>query len=111
MAWAGIRYSVTYLLVLAGIAALLVFFAIYFFRDPKRNSPDQPGAVVSPADGKVIAVDKFVESEFMEAESTRIVIFLSLFDVLISLKDLEDVIIYFPEVFNYDPSCNNQSQS
>jgi len=45
---------------LAGAAGmLLVFlglFTFYFFRDPERVIPDAPGAVVSPADGRVVVV-------------------------------------------------------
>jgi phosphatidylserine decarboxylase len=37
----------------AGFAALGAFFA-YFFRDPDRQVPTQPGLVVSPADGRVV---------------------------------------------------------
>ena len=53
---------------------LLALFCLYFFRDPDRTIPD--GAVaVSPADGKVVSV--IGEG----AESTRISIFLNIFDV------------------------------
>ena len=42
--------------VMAGnnIAVAATLFICYFFRDPDRVVPDQDGAVVSPADGKVI---------------------------------------------------------
>jgi phosphatidylserine decarboxylase len=53
---------------------LLALFCLYFFRDPDRTIPD--GAVaVSPADGKVVSVIGD------GAESTRISIFLNIFDV------------------------------
>src|SRR6202020_182077 len=49
-------------------------FCLYFFRDPDRTIPDGPVAV-SPADGKVVAIIGD------GVESTRISIFLNIFDV------------------------------
>jgi phosphatidylserine decarboxylase len=49
-------------------------FCLYFFRDPDREIPDGP-VVVSPADGKVVGIMGD------GAESTRISIFLNVFDV------------------------------
>jgi len=53
---------------------LLAAFCLYFFRDPERTIPDGPVAV-SPADGKVVAI------KGLGSESTRISIFLNIFDV------------------------------
>lgn len=53
---------------------LLALFCLYFFRDPDRTIPDGPVAV-SPADGKVVGIIGD------GAESTRISIFLNVFDV------------------------------
>ena len=55
---------------------LLVIFCLYFFRDPDRAIPDGPVAV-SPADGKVVGI----LGDGAGAESTRISIFLNIFDV------------------------------
>jgi phosphatidylserine decarboxylase len=53
---------------------ILAAFCLYFFRDPERVIP--PGdVVVSPADGKVVAIKTLTETE------TRISIFLNVFDV------------------------------
>lgn len=53
-------------------------FLMYFFRDPERTVPEDGALVVSPADGKVTTVEAMPEgSEF----SSRISIFLSIFDV------------------------------
>ena len=49
-------------------------FCLYFFRDPERNIPQGPH-VVSPADGKVMAVKP------ENSGLTRISIFLNVFDV------------------------------
>jgi phosphatidylserine decarboxylase len=57
---------------------LLAFFLLWFFRDPERAIPQQPGAVVSPGDGKVTDVS-IVPAE--TGTRIRISIFLSVFDV------------------------------
>ena len=53
---------------------LLALFCLYFFRDPDREIPTGPVAV-SPADGKVVSIKNFSPG------STRISIFLNIFDV------------------------------
>jgi phosphatidylserine decarboxylase len=54
------------------------FFAA-FFRNPARRIPDDPDAVVAPADGKVIDVS---ETELPDgSKARRVGIFLSVFDV------------------------------
>jgi len=40
---------------LGGILLFLAAFVLYFFRDPERQVPTDPAAVVSPADGRVLA--------------------------------------------------------
>lgn len=57
---------------------LLATFFLWFFRDPERVVPDTPGAIVSPADGKVTSIAKVtVDGQ----KRTRISIFLNVFDV------------------------------
>jgi phosphatidylserine decarboxylase len=62
----------------AGIFIFLGLFVFYFFRDPNRVVPPDPGVVVAPADGRVIQV---VEEEFQSRPGRRISIFLSIWDV------------------------------
>ena len=62
----------------AAVAALGVFMAA-FFRNPERAIPDEPGAVVSPADGRVIAVGEVERPDGTKA--LRVGIFLSVFNV------------------------------
>jgi len=54
-----------------------VFF-LWFFRDPKREVPNGPGIVVSPADGKVTAAELI---ETANGSQLRLSIFLNVFDV------------------------------
>jgi len=64
---------------IAGGALLaLAAFVLFFFRDPEREIPDAPGAIVSPADGWVLSIG---EASVNGTTQSRITIFLSLFDV------------------------------
>lgn len=61
----------------------LSIWCYYFFRDPKRFVPQADGLVISPADGKVCAVDKAVppaELGLSDHEMTRIGVFMNVFD-------------------------------
>jgi len=68
---------------------LLALFFLWFFRDPEREIPDAPGAVVSPADGKV--TDASVIAAGGE-KRTRISIFLSVFDVHVNRSPIAGVV-------------------
>ena len=69
------------LAVLALLSAVVTGLLIYFFRDPKRQIPTQPGQVVSPADGTVAAVEELDHHPFIGGPAVRIGIFLSIFNV------------------------------
>ena len=65
--------------ILAGSALVaLGLFVFYFFRDPERNIPSEPGLVVSPADGRVVVV---TEEERGGRAGKRISIFLAIWNV------------------------------
>jgi len=73
----------------AAIPLLLGAFFLWFFRDPERVIPSDPGLVVSPADGKVTEVAATV----LEGQpATRISIFLSVFDVHVNRAPVAGVI-------------------
>lgn len=62
----------------AGVLIFLGLFVFYFFRDPERKIPSEPGTVVSPADGRVVViVDEMLDSTM----GHRISIFLSIWNV------------------------------
>ncbi len=57
---------------------------VWFFRDPPRTIPTEIGLVVSPADGKVVAIDDIEDDDFIGGPAIRIGIFLSIFNVHIN---------------------------
>ena len=69
----------TFILLGLTLAAWIVI--LNFFRDPDRVALDQPGLVVGPCDGKVVSIDLMKEEQYMEVDTIRVGIFLSLFDV------------------------------
>jgi phosphatidylserine decarboxylase len=67
-----------------GVAITLTALAVAvlaFFRDPEREGPKGADIVLSPADGKIVDVSVTDEPSYRKAESLRVSIFLSLFDV------------------------------
>ncbi|GGK92288.1 phosphatidylserine decarboxylase [Mangrovihabitans endophyticus] len=52
-----------------------------FFRDPERDVPGEPSAVVAASDGRVLSVERLTDSRFGAGEFLRIAVFLSVLDV------------------------------
>jgi len=59
----------------------LFVFVVAFFRDPERVIPDDPKAITSPADGRVIKVEKVRDDRFLKTDVLRICIFMNVFNV------------------------------
>jgi len=84
--WAlGFRPAAVFFLVLA--AAFL-----FFFRNPRRVTPPGENRLVSPADGKIIRIDRMPGHPRLPSPVTRISIFLSLFDVHITRSPVSAVV-------------------
>lgn len=80
------------------ILSLVALFCIYFFRNPERRVADEDGAVVSPADGKVMDVTLVEEPLFIKGEAIRVRIFLSLFNVHINRVPMDGEITWVHQV-------------
>jgi phosphatidylserine decarboxylase len=59
---------------------IVLVFILQFFRDPPRQVPDAPDAVICPADGKVIALGE-VEDPYLKRPSKRVSVFMNVFNV------------------------------
>ncbi len=65
------------------LSLIFFFFCVYFFRDPERK-PDsvlKEDEIVSPADGKIIFLQRVFDERFLKGEVFKISIFMSLFNV------------------------------
>ena len=63
------------------LGLVLTLFFIYFFRDPERSVPAAPGLVISPADGRIIALERVREEHFLKQAAQKLSIFMNVFDV------------------------------
>jgi phosphatidylserine decarboxylase len=74
------------------LAVVLVCFALFvfsFFRDPERVIPSDPGAIVSPGDGRVVVV---TDEENAGCPGKRISIFLAVWNVHVNRAPAAGVI-------------------
>jgi len=63
------------------LPALAALPVAAFFRDPERDLPADPAAVVAAADGRVLSVERMTDERFGPGEFLRIAVFLSVLDV------------------------------
>ena len=59
---------------------LAALFILQFFRDPPREAPADPRAVLAPADGRIVAVGR-ARDPFLERDATRVSVFMNVFNV------------------------------
>lgn len=81
LSWLASQYYSPVFLYPAVALVVLTAFVVYFFRDPERTPPDLPGAIVSAADGRVVAIDQLARDDDLEVAAVRVSVFLSIFDV------------------------------
>jgi phosphatidylserine decarboxylase len=59
---------------------LAALFVLQFFRDPPRPIPQQPGAVLSPADGRIVTVGR-ARDPYLGRDALKISVFMNVFNV------------------------------
>jgi phosphatidylserine decarboxylase len=90
---------------LAWIGVIATAWCAYFFRDPERVTPLRQGLIISPADGRISAIEKVVpppELELNRELHTRISVFMNVFDVHVNRAPVESRIskvTYIPGAF------------
>ncbi len=84
------------------IALLLTVVALwvaYFFRDPERTGERGDALVVAPADGRVIQISDVDEPFFVHGKTTRISIFMNVFNVHVNRYPVSGTVQYL----HYNP--------
>ena len=89
------------------VLLVLTAFILWFFRDPERAVPGKgttggESLLVSPADGRVIKVERATEDKFLKAETLRISIFMNVFDVHVNRAPVGAKVLetkYYPGKF------------
>jgi phosphatidylserine decarboxylase len=59
---------------------VIALFVLQFFRDPPREIPADPTAVLSPADGRVVTVER-AEDPFLKRDALKFSVFMNVFNV------------------------------
>lgn len=75
----------------AVIFVLLTWFSCHFFRDPERVVPQGPGLAVSPADGRVIRIDRREDPITGEARLC-ICVFMNVFSVHVNRAPVQGTV-------------------
>jgi phosphatidylserine decarboxylase len=94
------------------VPVLLAAFFLWFFRDPERPIPSDPGLIVSPADG---LVTEAVTISTPDGPRKRISIFLSVFDVHVNRApiagELREVRYFKGQYMNaMNPACAESNE-
>ena len=75
----------------------ITFFILWFFRDPDRNTPNEEGKIISPADGKVCLIDSSTppkELNYGNEKMLRVCIFMNVFNVHVNRSPMLGQITY-----------------
>ena len=63
----------------AGFFWFIAFFVLQFFRDPPRQIPTAPRAVLAPADGRVVVVER-ADDPYLKREAIKVSVFMNVFN-------------------------------
>ena len=97
------------------LANLSAGYMLFFFRDPDRATPSDPGLVVAAASGKLAKIAEVYEGEYLKTDTVRISIFLSLLDVHVNrfpIGGSSTFLGYFPgkRLFTFDEKSSDVNQ-
>jgi phosphatidylserine decarboxylase len=59
------------------VSAIMYLLVLQFFRNPHRSTPLNPLHIISPADGKIVAIEEIDEPEYYKDKRVQISVFMS----------------------------------
>lgn len=103
------------ILIVAGITTVIGILIFNFFRHPTRQAIPDKNKIFSPADGKIVAIEKIIDEAYFNAERLQISIFMSLTDVHINWVPISGKIIYkryFPgkHMIAFNPKSSEKNE-
>jgi phosphatidylserine decarboxylase len=81
--------------VFLAISVIVMILFGQFFRIPKRKHFTHERAVVSPADGKVVVIEKVFEDEYLKEERIQVSVFMSPINVHQNKVPISGVVEYY----------------
>ena len=81
---------------LVTVPLVAVFFiVVWFFRVPSRTTTQDDNAIVSPCDGKVVAIEEVEEPEYFKDKRVQVSIFMSPLNVHINFDPINGTTSYY----------------
>ena len=106
LAFLAISFTNSLFLILSVLMFVFLAFTIFFFRDPEREIGKN---IVSPADGKVIKIEKIKDSDV--GDSIKVSIFMSVFDVHVNRMPMDGKILKIERVEGkFFPAYSEESE-
>lgn len=98
----GLLYTITKLyapvwlnFIFIGLGLFLLIIVLQFFRNPSRKiNPENPNLIYTPADGKVVVIEKTVEPEYLKEECWMVSVFMSPLNVHINRNPIPGQVEY-----------------
>lgn len=78
----------------AGLSIILFLLCLQFFRSPDRVMPEEENAILSPADGSVVVIEKTREDEYFDDDRIQVSIFMSPINVHLNRTPLTGRVVY-----------------
>ncbi|MDO5510813.1 MAG: phosphatidylserine decarboxylase family protein [Weeksellaceae bacterium] len=91
----AIMYLPSVVNIVLPVLMIIIFgLIVWFFRNPVRNANNLSNEIVAPVDGKVVVIEKVMETEFLNREVMQISIFMSPLNVHVCRYPVSGKVVY-----------------